>query len=302
MNRVNIRCLALGLMLCAMAANADDPYSSIIDHQENGRYDEALSQISGLLADNKDDFRALLLKGNVNKLMGNSDQAIAIFKQLIKQYPQMPEPYNNLAVLYADSGQTSLAIETLQQVFSTSHSYSAAFNNLRNLYNEMASSAYREALDISNKKPNKSARYTLLNETVVKLASDEEKAEPDTNITMAEQSNDLSMQIQKVIASWSKAWTSRDTKAYFAHYHREFVPPNASSRKKWERVRGVRLKKPKFIKIEIVGVSVSVKSDTTVTAMFEQHYRSDTYKDTVVKVLTFKKQKDQWRILKEDVL
>lgn len=300
MSKFNNSCLALGLMLCSLAASANDPYSKIIADQENGRYNEALSQISTLLADNKDDFRALLLKGNVNKLMGNTEQAIDIFKQLIKQFPHMPEPYNNLAVLYADSGQTSLAIETLQQVFSTSHSYSAAFNNLRNLYNEMASSAYREALDIDDKKQGKVSKYTLLNKTISKPAGD--KKDTGGSISMAEQSNDLSKQIQMVLLDWSQAWSSRNIKAYFNHYHGQFVPPNNASRKEWERVRGIRLKKPKFIEIDIVGMSVAKQSDSTVTAMFEQHYRSDSYKDTVVKVLTLKKHKGKWLILKEDVL
>ena len=299
MNKFSASCVALGLVVCSLTASANDPYSTIIEHQNNGRYNEALTQISTILADNKDDFRALLLKGNVNKLMGNTDQAVSIFKELIEQYPQMPEPYNNLAVLYADTGQTALAVETLQQVFSTSHSYSAAFNNLRNLYNEMASSAYREALDIKQKKSKKNSQYTLLSDTVV--AS--KVSEPATgNIIMAEQSNDLSKQIQEVIGSWSSAWSGRKIKDYFQHYHSEFVPPNSVGRKEWERVRGIRLSKPKYIQIEIVGVSVSKKSDDLVTAMFEQHYRSDTYKDTVVKVLTLKKQKDKWRILREDVL
>ncbi len=295
--------MALSLIACAMTANAGDPYAAIIDLQKNGRYDEAMSQISHLLADNKDDFRALLLKGNVAKLRGDTEQAIKIFKQLIKQYPQMPEPYNNLAVLYADNGQTSLAIETLQQVFSTSHSYSAAFNNLRNLYNEMASSAYREALDINDSQGGSGSgnKYTLLNETAVALAQSQ-GSEQSAQVEMSKQSSDLNTQVKALIASWIEAWSSRNTKAYFAHYHQDFVPPDAVSRKEWERVRGVRLRRPNFIEIEVVGVSVSQISPTQVTAMFEQHYRSDSYKDTVVKVLTLKKQDDQWLILKEDVL
>lgn len=302
-NKIKLRGLTVGLFMFSTAALAQDPYSSIIEHQENGRFEQALSQVNQLLVSNQNDFRALLLKGNVNKLMGNSEQAIEIFKRLIKQFPHMPEPYNNLAVLYADSGQTSLAVETLQQVFSTSHSYSAAFNNLRNLYNEMASSAYREALDLNHKKPSSNSKYTLLNEAaLMPQMTSEETQEPEKAVSSNKDNNQVSDIIAQSITDWSQAWANRKPKIYFAFYHAQFVPPNAVNRKEWERVRAIRLSKPKYIEIDIVGLSVQNMPDKTVTAMFEQHYRSDTYKDTVVKVLTFKKQKGQWLIVKEDVL
>ena len=164
--RVGIATLILscGIVGTATAAT-NDPYTAIIADQENGRYQQALSQISTLLANNADDAQALLLKGNVSKLMGNTTEAASIFKQLINQYPTMPEAYNNLAVLYADKGQTALAIETLQQVFATSDSYATAYKNLRELYNQMASSAYREALDIDKNTKQKAGQYALLNKT-----------------------------------------------------------------------------------------------------------------------------------------
>jgi tetratricopeptide (TPR) repeat protein len=318
---------AVALLVSAMSAMAEDPYSQIINDQQSGRYVQALSQIDHLLGSNQNDIRALLLKGNVNKLMGNTTQAVNIFKQLINQYPQMPEAYNNLAVLYADSGQTTLAIETLQQVFSTSNSYATAYKNLRTLYNQMASSAYREALDLEDKSKPKKGQYALLNNTAAKttaasLVATTPQVSPTSTLAKATSKPvdntldsaatitsskttkpiDADSQVTAMVGRWAKAWSSRKVARYFSYYHNEFVPPKGMSRKVWENYRGKRLTKPKVIDVQVVGLSIKHGKDNRATALFEQHYRSDRYEDIVVKQLSLKKTKGRWLIIKETTL
>ena len=324
--RVGIATLILswGIVVTA-TASTNDPYTAIIADQENGRYQQALSQISTLLADNANDAQALLLKGNVSKLMGNTAEAASIFKQLINQYPTMPEAYNNLAVLYADKGQTALAIETLQQVFSTSDSYATAYKNLRELYNQMASSAYREALDLDKKTKQKTGQYALLNKTLFTKAVTANSSSAD--VTTAQLSQlvdmtealtqaptaavsqvkvvgvfDINGQITGMVQAWSQAWSQRSVEDYFSFYHRNFIPPSKMSRKQWEAYRGKRIQRPKFIEIDVIGITVKQLSPKSATAIFEQHYRSDTFKDTVVKKLSLRKDQGKWLIIQEVTL
>lgn len=308
MKRYTPSLIALGLVLTSTVAMANDPYANIITDQENGRYQQALNQISTLLVQDQDDIQAMLLKGNVNKLMGNTSEATTIFKQLIELHPQLPEAYNNLAVIYADKGETALAIETLQQAFATSDSYATAYKNLRALYSEMASSAYREALDIAKPKK-KQSQFALLNKTQV--PADEpltEKVVEVKNTTAGtvtavnEPVFDTTKAVGNMIADWAEAWSSREVTAYFAYYHPTFKPPQGMSRKIWELSRGKRLTKPKSIKVEVVGLVVQPNSSDTATAIFEQHYRSDTYADTVVKKLSLRKHGGQWLIVEEATL
>ncbi len=322
--------IATLIVTCSMVAtssvSANDPYSAIIADQENGRYKQALSQISTLLANNANDAQALLLKGNVSKLMGNTTEAASIFKQLINQYPAMPEAYNNLAVLYADKGQTALAIETLQQVFSTSDSYATAYKNLRELYNQMASSAYREALDIDKKTKQKTGQYALLSKTLygasvtqapdaVGILNDNSTAnasdvatpstgQSTTKPTVVTQTKavDINEQITGMVQAWSQAWSQRSVKDYFSFYHQNFIPPSKMSRKRWEAYRGKRIQRPKFIEIDVIGITVKQLSPKSATAIFEQHYRSDTFKDTVVKKLSLRKEQGKWLIIQEVTL
>jgi len=60
----------------------------------------------------------------------------------------MPEPYNNLAVLYAAEGQERKAAEALEQAIRTNPSYTTAHENLGDLYARMASEAYAKALQL----------------------------------------------------------------------------------------------------------------------------------------------------------
>ena len=306
-------CLALGLWCLMGGANAAQPYDAIVADQQAGKYDSALARIDQVLVRDQNDMQALLLKGNVNKLMGNTEQAINIFKQLISLYPEMPEAYNNLAVVYADRGETALAIETLQQVFATSNSYSTAYQNLRELYNQMASSAYREALDMDDgKTPVKSSQFALLNKPFhegtltqsTATASTENQAvtPPPSAPAQAAGTDDADSQINLMIGRWSQAWSQRKVQDYIAFYHSGFAPANGTGRKEWERTRRIRLNKPKYIEIDIVGLSVKAKTANTAMVIFEQHYRSDTYQDTVVKQLELKKQNNQWKIFRENVL
>lgn len=303
---------------------ANDPYEAIIADQQNGRYLQALQQADKLLTTNRDDVQALLIKGNVHRLMGNEAEASYIFKQIIKQHPKMPEAYNNLAVMYAQSGKMALAIETLQQAFATSASYSTAYQNLRTLYSEMASSAYRDALDIEKPKAKENQfKLTSLNqvETMPAMpiapvlasvtASSDASAVSETSqqVTTAssekpepEVVSDTQGQVKKMVDAWSSAWAAQSTTAYISHYHPQFKPGNRMSFNAWKTYRGKRISKPKFINLEIVGLMVEPRGEGSASVIFEQHYRSDTYTDTVVKKLTLAKHQGQWKIMQEVAL
>jgi tetratricopeptide (TPR) repeat protein len=322
-------------MVVTASVSASDPYTAIIADQENGRYKQALSQISTLLDNNANDAQALLLKGNVSKLMGNTTEAASIFKQLINQYPAMPEAYNNLAVLYADKGQTALAIETLQQVFSTSDSYATAYKNLRELYNQMASSAYREALDIDKETKQKTGQYALLSKTLYNVAVTQAPdaagiADADVSVVAVDSGTsnvtgvatpnsaqstaqstakptvvtqvkvvDINAQVTDMVQAWSQAWSQRSVAGYFSFYHQNFIPPSKMSRKQWETYRDKRIQRPKFIEIDVIGITVKQLSPQSATAIFELNYRSDTFKDNVVKKLSLRKYQGDWLIIRE---
>ncbi|UTW02608.1 tetratricopeptide repeat protein [Amphritea atlantica] len=118
--------------------------------QNNGNDAAAFNQVNNYLVNHPRDPNGWLLYGisliNKNK----PDDAAKIFRSLIKLYPQAPEPYNNLAAIYARQGDNEKAIELLQQAFETHPSYAQVQRNLKAIYAGLAKKAYNKALDLDN--------------------------------------------------------------------------------------------------------------------------------------------------------
>src|SRR3546814_8685917 len=62
-----------------------------------------------------------------------------------RDYPQLPEPYNNLAVLYAAQGDYDKARDALQAAIAKHPSYATAHENLGDIYAALAGAAYSKA-------------------------------------------------------------------------------------------------------------------------------------------------------------
>jgi tetratricopeptide (TPR) repeat protein len=88
-----------------------------------------------------------------------TDAAIATFQGLTEDYPELPEPYNNLAVIYAQQGQYEKARRALELALQTRPDYAVAHENLGDVYTRLASVEYDQAFTLD--KTNKSAQTKL---------------------------------------------------------------------------------------------------------------------------------------------
>jgi ketosteroid isomerase-like protein len=87
-----------------------------------------------------------LLKGNALVALGRVTEAIQVFTALTADYPGLPEPYNNLAVLYAQQNQLDKARAALKMALQTNRAYATAQTNLADVYARLAAQAYDKAL------------------------------------------------------------------------------------------------------------------------------------------------------------
>jgi tetratricopeptide (TPR) repeat protein len=76
-----------------------------------------------------------------------------IYTDLTHDYPDLPEPYNNLAVLHAAQGDYDQARAALEMAIRVKPDYAVAYENLGDIYANMAARAYNKAaqLDRGNK-------------------------------------------------------------------------------------------------------------------------------------------------------
>ncbi|WP_295524162.1 tetratricopeptide repeat protein [uncultured Pseudacidovorax sp.] len=148
-SRIPSRLLAVALA-CAMpfATAWADEYDNVEQLIQQRKFDEGLAQADKFLREKPQDLQMRFLKGVANLEAGRRPEAIAIFEQLTRDAPNLPEPYNNLAVIYAGQGDFDKARGVLERAIRTNSSYATAYENLGDVYARLASEAYGKALQL----------------------------------------------------------------------------------------------------------------------------------------------------------
>ena len=142
-----LRLVALTALLGAGVAHAED-YSDITQLLKSGKAAEALVKADQRLAATPRDPQLRFLRGVAQADSGKQGEAITTFTKLTEEYPELPEPYNNLAVLYANQNQLDKARTALEMAIRTNPSYATAHENLGDIYAKLASQAYNKALQL----------------------------------------------------------------------------------------------------------------------------------------------------------
>jgi tetratricopeptide (TPR) repeat protein len=286
----------------------------------NGDLTGALEHADRYLAKNPKDAQARFLKGLILADQGKTNDAIAVFSGLTEDYPELPEPYNNLAVLYASQGKYEAAKNALEMAIRTHPSYATAHENLGDIYAKMASIAYDKALELDSKNATAQTKLALIQEMIQgqphkpvaskpeasapkteakPVASDSAPAKPAPLSAASAKTSTASARngIETAITQWAQAWSARDVDAYLSAYASDFTAAGMS-RSKWEAQRRARITEPKKIEVKISNLKIKQHGDTA-SATFRQAYRSDRHHSTVTKTLELALQNGQWRIVKE---
>jgi len=143
--------LGLAALLCGAPAHADD-VADIGKLMRAGQLPAALQKTDSALAAHPRDPQLRFLKGLILAEQNRNNEAIAVFQKLTEDYPQLPEPYNNLAVLYASAGQYDKARVSLERAIRTNPAYATAHENLGDVYAKLASQAYDKAMQLLDSK------------------------------------------------------------------------------------------------------------------------------------------------------
>ena len=144
-----LRLLALTALVGTGAAQAQaNDYAEITQLLKAGKAAEALTKADQRLSATPRDPQLRFLKGVAQADSGKPADAVATFTKLTEDYPELPEPYNNLAVLYANQNQLDKARTALEMAIRTNPSYATAHENLGDIYAKLASQAYNKALQL----------------------------------------------------------------------------------------------------------------------------------------------------------
>ena len=143
-----LRLLALSGLLLTGAVHAD-VYGDVSSLAKSGKTAEAIAKADQYLGSNPRDPQMRFLKGVAQSQAGDLTAATATFEALIEEYPELPEPYNNLAVIYASQSQLDKARNALEMAVRNNPGYAVAHENLGDIYARLAHDAYSQSLKLN---------------------------------------------------------------------------------------------------------------------------------------------------------
>src|SRR3979409_1380053 len=153
--------MALGACPAALAAPADDLKEAQKLYGQ-GKLAPALEKVDVFLKTAPRDPQGRFLKGLVLTEQKRVPEAIQVFTGLTEDFPELPEPYNNLAVLYASQGNYDKAKSALELAIHTHPSYATAHENLGDIYAQLARRAYDKALQLDKNNVTAQAKLAMV--------------------------------------------------------------------------------------------------------------------------------------------
>ena len=296
---------------------------------KQGQHAKAMEKVDAFLATKPKDAQARFLKGLILTEQGNTADAIKVFAGITEDYPELPEPYNNLAVLYAGQGQYEKAKSALEMAIRTNPNYSTAHENLGDIYAKMASQAYDRALQLDKSNASAKTKLALIRDLLGKNARTTAKpastavaetapatAAPTVAAPVAASSvaasaasaatspaptiaADPAADVLKATNEWAAAWSAKDSEKFLAFYAKEFKMPDGENRSTWESQRKERIAKRQSILVQVRDAQVRLVDDKHASVSFKQTYRDSRMNTTSSKTLEWVKTDGQWLIAEE---
>ena len=115
------------------------------------QYAEAIAKLDRLTTERPREPQARFMKGIALSDQGKTDEAITVFRGVLADFPELPEPRNNLAVLYAQKGEYALARDELERAVQTAPDYAVAHENLGDVYARLAQTEYEKTLALDKR-------------------------------------------------------------------------------------------------------------------------------------------------------
>ena len=321
---------ALALSLVTATAFADD-YSEVAQLTREGKFADALSRADRFLSSKPRDAQMRLLKGVAQRDAGKTADAIGTFVKLTEDFPDLPEPFNNLGVIYADQNQLDKARAAFEAALRTHQGYATAHENLGDVYAKLSSTAYSKALQIDAGNAAVTPKLTLMRQlagpsqakivtTAPAVAVAPPAPAPATPAPVAREpapaatsavkpspavppkpvNDGATREAEAAVQNWVAAWSSKDLKGYFSAYSKDFTPSSGGSHSAWEAERRSRIEGKSKISVRLEGLQVVVNGSKA-TAKFRQDYHANGIAISSRKTLELSKQNDGWKITREAI-
>ncbi|SHI22733.1 TPR repeat-containing protein [Pollutimonas bauzanensis] len=94
------------------------------------------------------DVQLMFLRGRALAALGRHDEAIELYLKMTTLYPELPEPWNNLAAEYVKQGKLEMAQDALTMALAASPNYGAARANMGQVQLMLARQSFEGAAQL----------------------------------------------------------------------------------------------------------------------------------------------------------
>jgi len=143
-----------------------DPHDQVKKLLRQEKYERAVVLVDKYMAVNPRDPQMRFWKAWITDLTGDKDIALGMYLSLTQDYPEIAEPFNNLAGLYAAKGQFSVAKEALDAALRANPNFADAHENMGDVLIQLANYSYQRSLQINPAQRGVSRKITILKPSV----------------------------------------------------------------------------------------------------------------------------------------
>ncbi|MCK4710493.1 MAG: tetratricopeptide repeat protein [Gammaproteobacteria bacterium] len=315
--------LSVVLLACLLSSSVQSNTIQQLEAElKKNRYSQAAKIGLAMLRQQPKDIQAQFLTAVAFQQNRQPEIAQRYYLQIINSNPELPEPRNNLAMIYMDKGQYDEAINLLITSLKTHPAYATVWQNLNLLYQGLASEAYRKALSKENNsrsvmdKIQLSALSTLYGSTtqtpepskpapkkakplqLAKVPAPVAETKTIKAIVPAENTQD---NLIKPLQDWASAWSQKKFDNYINAYAKDYKG-NKASHQAWVNYRRTRIMKAGGINVQLTRFKIKSHSQSQAIIDFHQSFKSPTYRDNVVKRIYLTKINNHWKITKETTI
>jgi len=143
-----------------------DPHDQVKKLLRQEKYERAVVLVDKYMAVNPRDPQMRFWKAWITDRTGDKQVALNMYLSLTQDYPEIAEPFNNLAVLYAAKGQFSIAKEALDAALRANPNFADAHENMGDVLIQLANYSYQRSLQINPTQRGVSRKITILKPSV----------------------------------------------------------------------------------------------------------------------------------------
>ena len=161
-SRAALRAIGVVLLAAVCTGAMADDYADVNQLLRQGKAPEALAKADAYIAGKPRDPQMRFLRGVILTEQGKTAEAVAAFTQLTQDFPELPEPYNNLAALYAQQSQFDKARDALETAIRLNPNYATAHENLGDVYARLAAQSYGRAQQLASTNASAAPKLALI--------------------------------------------------------------------------------------------------------------------------------------------